>query len=61
MQCIAQSGIYLDRLKFKTVKPIYKKGGKTDVSNYTYFIMNNFLKDIRKSDVWYIKQTCIYK
>jgi len=44
-------GIYPNRLKFTIVKLIYKRG-KTAPSNFkTYFIINNFFKDIIKSDV----------
>ena len=31
---ILSTGIFPDRLKFSEVKPLYKKGDKTDVSNY---------------------------
>ena len=31
---ILSSGVFPDRLKYAIVKPIYKKGGKQDISNY---------------------------
>jgi hypothetical protein len=31
---ILNSGVFPDRLKYATVKPIHKKGGKQDISNY---------------------------
>jgi hypothetical protein len=31
---VLKSGIFPDRLKYAIVKPIYKKGSKTDMSNY---------------------------
>jgi len=31
---VLKSGVFPDRLKYAIVKPIYKKGSKTDISNY---------------------------
>jgi hypothetical protein len=47
---IAQ-GIFPDRLKYSEIKPLYKKGDKSQTTNYiqAYIAFNFILKSFRKS------------
>jgi hypothetical protein len=50
---ILSTGIFPDRLKFLAVKPLYKKGAKTEFSNYrpispltfSKLLIKSFIKD----------------
>jgi hypothetical protein len=42
-------GIYPDRLKFAIVRPVYKKGEKNDVANYSPIsLVTSFAKILEK-------------
>jgi len=46
---VLKSGVFPDRLKYAIVKPIYKKGSKTDISNYRPIsILTSFSKIFEK-------------
>ena len=51
---ILNTGIYPDRLKYATVKPIFKKGDEWDISNYRPIsLLTSFSKVVKKT---YIRQ-----
>jgi len=53
---ILSTGTFPDRLKYSEVRPLYKKGDKTDVSNYRPIsLLISFSKIIGKSFI----QDCI--
>ena len=46
---ILSTGIFLERLKFSEVKPLYKKGDSTDFSNYRLIsLLTSFSKIVEK-------------
>ena len=47
-----QTGVFLDHLKYAIVKPLFKYGDRSSISNYRhYFFITSFFKDIRKDYV----------
>jgi hypothetical protein len=48
--CNNLTGIFPERLKYSTIKPLYKKGDKTDLSNYRLIsLLTSFSKVIEKA------------
>lgn len=57
-----KSGIYHDRLKYSTGKPIYKKGKKTNMMNFRPLsLLTTLSKILQKSDVLYTTPTFMSK